>query len=89
MDNVIKTQQELVDEINMIIDRAPFRHCYYRNDPTVKHFAIISNAVPMAEVVASLLEGSPEPKPLQQYVDEGKVTIIESYRDLCKTLLNG
>jgi hypothetical protein len=36
----------------------------------------------MAEVVASLVEGSPDPKPLQQYIDEGKVTIIESYNEL-------
>ena len=62
MNNIIKTQQELVADVAWRIEKTAFRNCYERRDPSIKFIAIISPEWPMAELVASLLQGAPEPK---------------------------
>src|ERR1035437_1539537 len=82
MNNIIKTQQELVDEVAWRIDKTAFRNCYERRDPSIRFIAIISPEWPMAELVASLLQGAPEPKSLDQLATDGVVRIIPPYLEL-------
>ena len=82
MNNIIKTQQELVADVAWRIEKTSFRQCYERRDPGIKFIAIISPEWPMAELVASLLQGAPEPKSLDQLATDGVVRIIPPYLEL-------
>ena len=76
MNKGLKTQKELESEVAMMIDKASFRQCYERLDPTIKFVVIISPEWPMAELAASLLEGGSGTKTLAQLAAEGVVKVV-------------
>ena len=78
------TQKQLVDSIAGQIDAASFRQCYERRDSSVRFFVIVSSNCPMAEVVASLLEGSHKRRTLRDLGAEGVVNLIPTIYELLR-----
>ena len=78
----MKTQQDLVTEVALKLEKVSFRSCYERRDPSIEFVTIIPPEKPMAELVAHFLEGSPEPLYLQTLATDGVVRIIPPYLQL-------
>ena len=76
MSNTLNTQQQLVNSVAMKIDKASFQQCYERRDPAIKYVVIVSPEWPLAELVASMLEGADDPKSLVQLIDAGMVRVV-------------
>ena len=82
-------QEDLIQSISRMIDKASLRQCYERKDPAIQHLAVVAPEHSLAEVTSHLVERSPEPRYLHQLVAEGKVvSILPDVRVLIKALAN-
>jgi hypothetical protein len=76
MNKQFTTQAELVADIANKIEKTAFKNCYWRQDPSIESVVIVHHLLHMASIVASFVEGAPDPDDVTQYFNTSVITIV-------------